>query len=176
MSSKVVRKRKGTQYFITIPIEVVEDSRNVALENLTNFCCKIQDQEIIEYCISLENYKTSEKFNYHLHIFVEYKIPFFIDSLKNFLSSKYISNVDCKPCRSKKSILKYITKCDTSPLFNCSPSKFHFNYRIYEWASNTDVFDIQDDFVVDHRQHFTFLKNILNLHNEKKYLRIKNLI
>lgn len=47
MSPKVVRKRKGTQYFITIPVEVVEDSRKIALENLTNFCCKIQNQELI---------------------------------------------------------------------------------------------------------------------------------
>lgn len=89
------------------------------------------------------------------------------------MSSKYILNVDCKPCRSKKSILKYVTKCDKSPLFNCSTSKFHFNYRIYEWASNTDVFDIEDDFVVDHRQHLIFLKKYFKSRQEKKLFKDK---
>lgn len=105
-----------------------------------------------------------------MHIFVEFKVSFYVELLKNFLSTKYESNIDCKPCKSKKTLLKYITKHDKTPLFNCSSSKFHFNYRIYDWASNTNTFDIEDDFVTDHRQHLSFLKKYFDSKQKKKIL------
>lgn len=167
------RNRKGSQYFLTIPIVDEENCRQNLLDFVQNFSSEMENQLIEEFCISLEQYEKSENFNFHIHAFFQFKTPFSIDKLKNFLQDKYISNVDCKPCKSKKSLLVYITKHDKSPLTNMSTSKFSFVYRLHEWASKVDKFDITDDFVAEHRQSLSYIKHYFEAFKNKQNYRKK---
>lgn len=129
------RARKGTQYFISVPLREMVDCKSILLSYLQEFA-SFQPQQAVElYCICVEQYGSSKAFNYHIDCFVEFKIAFTVVIVKNYLQSKYSVSVDVKPCRSQKSTLIYITKYDREPLTNLSSKWFSFNFRLYEWQT-----------------------------------------
>lgn len=101
-NQNLCRKKKGTQYFVTVPIVNAENCRNLFLTSILNFVNDNANQKLLEFCISLEDYENSKQFKFHIHAFLEVKVSFFIDTLKNYLQSNYEQNVDVKACESKK--------------------------------------------------------------------------
>lgn len=81
------------------------------------------------------------------------------------LGSMWCDNkLDIQPCRSKNSVLKYISKEDVDLYTNVRESELNFNYQIYRWASRTGTFNCTDPFVVEHRNCYKFLEKYLAQH------------
>lgn len=86
---------------------------------------------------------------------------------------KYLRNVyfecrlDCQPCRSKKSCLKYITKSDVDAYTNIKVNLMHFNFRCNYWAQNAIKFNCTDPFVVEHRFQYRSWNDICKISKKK---------
>lgn len=145
------RAKPGLQFFITLnPVNYYDEIRSDFLHSFEN---------LVTYCISIERSKENLSAR-HLHSYIEFEGKVYLENLRVFLVSLFPdSKLDLQPCRSKKTVLKYVSKEDTDLLTNVSIDKLHFNYRIYNWAKNNPVFSYLHPFVVEHRFNHTFLKN-----------------
>lgn len=80
----------------------------------------------------------------------------FINSLEKFVRA------DVQVCKSRKSCLRYFSKEDSSPLYNCKESELQFNLRARKWAERVHTFRFDDPFVVEHRFCYRFLKKFFD--------------
>lgn len=112
------RRYPGCKFFITIGI----DHQASVSERLTplNNCEYFQpNNEIISFVVSCESNQKHLKFEKHLHAFIEYKLPIYIQELCEYLFSIYDNcHIHVQPCRSKKTCIIYISKEDTDLLTN----------------------------------------------------------
>lgn len=77
----------------------------------------------------------------HLHCFLEFNNPLYLVDVRQIVVNKYPNcHIDVQFCKSKKTVLKYITKEDIDCYFNCNLSMLHFNKRCYEWARSITSF------------------------------------
>lgn len=149
------RRKPGKLFFVTVSLDVDDVSCKEYWRS--DFLCCFDN--LVSYCIALESSSEASKVNYHLHAFLEFDEPIFVDDLSEYIRSCYNNcRVDCQPCKSRRSCLKYISKEDTQLLTNIKVSSLHFNYRVYCWARSTSTFKYTDPFVVEHRFCYRFLK------------------
>jgi hypothetical protein len=66
-------------------------------------------------------------------------------------------------CKSRRNWLRYISKEDDEPYFNCKVSELSFRYRAINWAKGSKQFRYTDPFVIDHAHRVSFLRE---LHSE----------
>lgn len=85
--------------------------------------------DIVTFCVAVEISKVSNSVDNHLHAFLEFGSPIFVDELSDYIRIFAACNhVDVQPCKSRKSCLRYITKEDREVYFNCRVSELNFNY------------------------------------------------
>jgi hypothetical protein len=120
-----------------------------------SFCHGLEET----YCICLEKHKVKDE--WHLHSFVRFKEPLNCVKVRElFLCFEISGSLDVQPCRSSRNWLKYITKEDEEPLFNCPVDRLSFSFRAKFWASNTPTFSYRDPFVLEHWNKYKFLEKL----------------
>lgn len=146
------RRKPGKKFFVTVSLETfVGDER-------LDFYSYFEDN-LVAYCISIERSSVSSNVSFHLHSYLEFSSNVYVNDLRDYISVFCDGlRIDVQPCRSKKSVLKYISKEDVNLLTNIKVSSLHFNYRLYNWAKNTEVYSLLDPFVVEHRNCYRFVK------------------
>lgn len=150
-ADKKKRSTSRRQFVIRVNCPGYRNARKDFLMNYCNF-------EIISYCICMEKSNNATT-DFHLHAFLEFSEKIDVETVRLITSAiNPAESFDVQPCKSKKSVLKYITKEDKSPYSNLRSSLFHFNYRVFKWANNAPVFRCTDDFVVEHRNYYKFLE------------------
>lgn len=154
--SKSKRLKPGSQFFVTLhlSIPVYDQIRQDFVESF---------QDLITYCCAVERSQSSLHVSNHLHCFLEFSEPILINDLRVFIESTFkdfYTTLDLQACRSKRNILKYITKEDNEPYFNCSASKLNFYYQVHNWARNTKYFCFDDPFVVQHKNQYNYLSKV----------------
>jgi len=149
-------------FFITVAVgELYEEVRSDLLSILEAFDC------VKEYCIAVENYHCN-KGTFHIHCYVQFGNGVLLSDLQAFLRDFTSGSLNIQSCKSRKSVLKYITKEDASPLFNCSESCLSFTYRARAWATRTRTFSFKDPFVLEHPNYYRILQS---LHSEVRETR-----
>lgn len=117
--------------------------------------------DVVTYCIALEECKSISDENLvykHLHCFLEFKSGWTLSELNLFVRENITSEFDLQKCKSKRNILKYISKEDTNLYFNCKIDDLNFNYLCYNWAKENPYFSFTHPFVVKHRFCWNFIK------------------
>lgn len=147
-----VVQRRAKQWFVTVgPLEYYDSIRRDFL---------LYYEDIEEYCVSIETNSTN-KANVHLHAYLKFYDLVTFEYVKECLPVSVTINV--QQAKSRRNVLKYITKEDENPEFNMSPSELSFAYRARSWARNTQTFRFYDPFVLEHPQYYRVL---LELHKE----------
>lgn len=151
--STEVAYKGGRLFFVTV--DIVE-SYDTLREDFVSFF-----DDLLCYCCVIEKSNVSSRIDYHLHCFLEFKSNIKVNDLADYIRVLVDGvRVDVQPCRSRKSTLKYITKEDRAPFYNCKLSELHFNYRAYQWAVNSPVFRYEDVFVMEHRFCYRYLEKL----------------
>lgn len=124
------RAKPGKQFFITITFDYkVGVTDKFCIVNTVNV------YQLRSYCLASEICEKSETGVSHLHCFFEYLEPVYILELCEYLRNIYnCCPIHVQPCRSKKSVLKYLSKSDTDLITNIRISTLHFNYQCFMWA------------------------------------------
>lgn len=79
---------------------------------------------------------------------------------------KYISDLfpdihfDLQKCKSKRNVLKYISKEDDQMFTNIKFGNFSFFYRACKWSDNKENFNFSDPFVAEHKNNYNYLQKI----------------
>lgn len=147
-----VRKRVKPCSVFLVTLEVSDVYDTVREDFLEAF------DSVLTYCVAIEKSCNSSRVSYHLHAFLEFKDKIFLSDLNHYIRSVWPdTHFDLQSCKSRRNVLKYITKEDIHCIFNCKISELNFNYRIFHWASNCDVFRHNDPFVVEHRFCYNYL-------------------
>lgn len=149
------RRKPGRSFFVTISLgEVYNTVREDFIQFFTN---------IVTFCVAVEISKVSSSVENHLHAFLEFDSPCFVDELADYIRVFAACNhVNVQPCRSRKSCLRYISKEDRDLYFNCRVTELNFNYRAYHWAKNAVRFSFIDPFVMEHRFCYRFLQQVFS--------------
>lgn len=151
----VGRVRRAKQFFITLGnLEYYESIRQDFLEYFVG---------VEEYCVSVEQHHVNKRV--HLHAFLLFKELVSCDDIRLCLSF-HDSTVNVQVCRSRRNVLKYITKEDEEVFFNCRESELSFYYRSHAWARRTPAFRFGDSFVMEHPQYYRLLQQ---LHSEVQF-------
>lgn len=149
----VSRLKPGHLFFITLSLNegsfypVIRQDFVECFEGVVTYCCAIE--------------KSSEQslVSFHLHCFLEFADALHINDLRNYIVACFPEfKLDIQACRSKRNVLKYISKEDKLVYYNCSSKLLHFNYRAYMWATSSNYFKFSDDFVMEHRNQYRFLQ------------------
>lgn len=143
------RRRPGHLFFLTLTvINIYEGIR----EDI-----KRSFDDVISYCVSLE--RSKKEGTYHAHAFLEFGGKYLIGDIRQFVQACFPDlRFDLQPVKSRRNVLKYITKEDCEPFTNIKVSDLHFNVRVYEWAKYSETFSFTDPFVVEHRFCYRFLQ------------------
>lgn len=144
-------------FFITVGLAEVYDT---VREDFLSVLASVSD--INCYCVAVETFHKA-KGTYHLHSYVAYTDGVPVAELSACVRLFATGVCDIQPCKSKKSVLKYITKEDPRPLFNCPESCLSFAYRSRAWAKSTRTFSFADPFVLEHPNYHRILQS---LHSE----------
>lgn len=154
------RRKPGKCFFITVDLlEYYESVRKDFKEWFS---------ELVTFCIAVETSRVSKRVSFHLHAYLEFENKLFLSDLREYLESCMLTvyeevwRFDIQSCKSTKSVLKYITKEDRNPFYNCKMTMLHFNYRSYMWALSTPRFLHSDPFVQEHRFCYRFLEKLWN--------------
>ena len=108
-----------------------------------------------EYCVSIERNHVDNKV--HLHAYLKYTELLFLNEVREFLSW-YGGTLNIQSVKSRRNVLKYISKGDTENLFNCRESEVSFSYRSVAWSRRTPSFRYSDTFVLEHPQYIRLLQ------------------
>lgn len=153
-ASAATRKKPGTIFFITVELDESTIDVHFVREDFLSYF-----DNVVTFCIAVENSKRSDRVSKHLHAFLEFSVPVYVAELREYVDIVMNgAHIDVQASRSKKSTLKYISKEDLYLLFNCKSSELHFNYRVYEWATSIAYFDYTHPFVVEHRFCYQYLR------------------
>lgn len=150
---KKTRNKPGHIFFITVGLPELYDSvYRDFIKNFTN---------LTSYAVTVETSRKSSLVSYHIHSFLEFAEPVLCANLSEYLHCVYPDiHVDCQPCHSRRTTLKYITKEASICHTNIRESEFHFYYRAHCWARRTVNFRFNDPFVVEHRFTWNFLRQL----------------
>lgn len=155
---KSKRSKPGSKFFITVSLNDLDVYKDIKRDFVESF------SSLITYCCSLEKTVIEKKVNNHLHCYLHFDHDIFIKDLVIYCNELFPScKFDILPCRSTRNVLKYITKEDYEPYYNCSSSKFHFNFLAHKWAVDNPVFRYDHPFVLNHRNCYRFL---ISFHQE----------
>lgn len=118
--------------------------------------------DVITYCIALEQSKTCSgdtgEYINHLHCFFEFKLCWTLSELNSFVRDNICEVFDLQKVKSRRNVLKYISKEDVNLVFNCKLDELNFNYKCYSWACRNRYFSYNNSFVVEHRFCYNFLR------------------
>lgn len=145
------REKPGRQFMLRLNIHLYSRVRRDLLSYF-------ETDDLVTYVIGVERSPISDNVSHHAHVFLEFAERHYLRDVLSVASCITDGQCDVQACRSKKSAIKYCTKEDKFPLFNCKLSDTHFNYRVFVWASNSKMFNVTDDFVVEHRFCYRFLE------------------
>lgn len=120
-----------------------------------DFLCNFECVET--YCVSIEKYHINNKV--HIHCFLKLKVGAYLSEVRDCLSW-FEGSLDVQSVRSRRNVLKYITKEDTEAVFNCRVGELSFAYRSYHWAKSTRTFRFSDPFVLEHPQYYRVLREL----------------
>lgn len=109
------------------------------------------------YCIAKE---CSDNINckYHLHCFFEFGENVYLSELRNFFSCSFDSPFDLQSVKSKRNVLKYISKEDVDLLTNIKASSLSFTYQLHRYVLVNKVFSCNHPFVVQHWNCYKFIE------------------
>jgi hypothetical protein len=118
-------------------------------------------QDFVDYFDGIETYCVSvemcESGGYHLHTYLLFFKPTDCFEVGEYIRVFHNSTVDVRPCKSRRNWLKYITKEDEEPYFNCKLSELSFNLQEKRWCANTSTFKFGDPLVLEHHNKWRFL-------------------
>ena len=112
------------------------------------------------YCVSVEYYHIN-KSQCHIHAYLKFYDLIDFDYVRECLSW-FEGVVNIQRARSRRNVLKYVSKEDREVYFNCRVSELSFSYRAYVWSRNTPTFRFSDSFVLEHPQYYRLCWNIRN--------------
>lgn len=145
------RPKLGKLFFVTVSVSEVYDG--IKRDFLDVFV------DVSTYCVAVESSASSDKVDHHIHAYLEFSEKYSWEVICDYLRDVFVdSHIDVQQCRSRRNTLKYITKEDKEPLFNCKVSELHFNYRCYRWAVDNKYFSLSHYFVVEHKHVYRFLE------------------
>jgi hypothetical protein len=117
------------------------------------------------FCVGVERYSTGggNKENFvsnkvHLHVFLRFYEKVYLSEVREVLESFCFGTINVQSCRSRRNWLKYITKEEDSPYFNCKVSELSFRYRCLFWAKGAERFRITNPFVVGYSNKWRYLE------------------
>jgi hypothetical protein len=147
-------------FFLTVgPVEYYESVRS-------DFLAYFEGLET--YCVSIEkNHANSEV---HIHAFLKFHVQCTCDFLREVLSF-FEGTVNVQCCKSRRNVLRYITKEDQSPLFNCRSSELSFAYRANVWCRSTLSWSYKDPFVLEHPQYYRLLREMHSEEHSRSFCR-----
>lgn len=156
------RKRPSKDFFITIPkCDLYKEYIYYSLDDFTD-----------QLAVSRETHCDG---TYHLHIYARFNGPLFLDEVQNIL------NVFLKPedgcinygydlqvCKSRRNVLKYITKEDAEPMYKgIDINDFSFYLRALKWIDSKETFEFDDPFVAAHPQYYRYLEEMFTSRKSK---------
>jgi hypothetical protein len=121
----------------------------------SDFLCYFNDLE--EYCVSIEINHANK--GDHLHAYLCFKCLLDCEDIRNCLSW-FEGTVNVQNVKSKRNVLKYITKEDDEAFFNIAESQLSFYYRSKNWARRTRTFRYDDPFVLEYPQYYRLLSEL----------------
>jgi hypothetical protein len=140
--------RRATQFAVTLsPITVYEDIRE---DFLSYF------EGVETYCVSVEHSDGVSGVP-HLHAYLKFYELVDCDYVRNNLSF-WPGTINVAVYKSRKTFLKYITKEDEKPFFNCPVGELLFHYRALQWALRSPTFEFSSPFVVEHCNKYRYLQ------------------
>lgn len=144
-----VVSRQAKQWFITVgPLEYYDCIRADFLDYF---------EGVEEYCVSIETNHTNKLV--HLHSYLSFFNNVTFEYVKACVPP-FGGTINVQHCRSRRNVLKYVTKEDERPLFNCAASELSFSYRARTWARNTQTFRYYDPFVLEYPQYYRLLSEL----------------
>lgn len=146
----------GRKFFLTLSVEYIYKTiRQDFVDTFDGLVC---------YCVAIEKSDKSEKVSNHIHAYLEFEEKMLLTDLREFIDSVFECNYNLQSCKSKRNVLKYISKEDVNLLTNIKSSEMHFNYRVYLWAESVNVFRHNHPFVVEHRFCYRYLEQYFKTH------------
>lgn len=147
------RAKPGRMFFVTVSLADAVDLSCIREDFVSFF------DDIVTYCVAVEKSNTSVEVSNHLHAFLEFKEPVLLTNIREYISVFTDgARIDVQAARSKKTVLKYVSKEDLGLHYNCKSSDLHFNYRVFLWARSITQFNHMHPFVVEHRFCYNYLK------------------
>lgn len=142
-----VVRRRAKQWFITVGgLEYYDRIRSDFL---------LYFDGVEEYCVSIEGFT---KPTVHCHAYLKFHDFAYFEILRDLIPVS--GTVNIQVCKSRRNTLKYVTKEDECPLFNCSESELSFAYRARAWAKRTPLFRFYDPFVLEYPQYYRLLSEL----------------
>jgi hypothetical protein len=117
------------------------------------------------YCVSIEGLSSVNKVK-HLHAYLKFVNGVSFEYVRDCLS-RFPGTANVQSVRSRRNVLRYITKEDERPYFNCGSGELSFYYRAHEWARSTPTFRVSDSFVMEHPQYYRLLREVFNEINDR---------
>lgn len=152
------RKRPGRKFFFTLDLPSYYDSCRKDIVQWFD--------QLVTFCVAVEVSRISKRVSFHAHSYLEFSDKILLSDLRDYIdiciNTQFGESLrfDLQSCKSPKSVLKYITKEDRCPYFNCKLSLLHFNYRSFVWAMQTPIFRHSDSFVQEHRFCYRYLEKL----------------
>lgn len=145
----VARVRHTDQFFLTVgPCDYYES----ICEDFTSFF-----EDLETYCVGIEKYKVNNKD--HILAYLKFKSLYFLSEVRDCVSW-FESSINVQPVRSRRNVLKYVSKEDEKVYFNCRIGELSFYYRSLDWARNTRSFRFMDPFVMEHPNYYRVLQDL----------------
>jgi hypothetical protein len=88
----------------------------------------------------------------------------YFEGFEDFVSF-HVSTLNVQSVKSRRNVLKYISKEDEDLFFDIRESKLSFGYQAGSWARRTPTFRYSDPFVLEHPQYYRLLHE---LHSERR--------
>jgi hypothetical protein len=95
----------------------------------------------------------------HLHAYLKFYNLVDCEFVRNVLFL-WSGTVHIAVCKSRKAYLKYITKEDENPFFNCAAGELSFYFRAVQWVLRLPTFKFSDCFVVEHCNKYRYLQEL----------------
>lgn len=153
--------RPSSQFFVTLSIE------EPILQLHSTIYTIVEGLELVSYCIAKE-VSNNDNCVYHVHIYLELKDKDYLSNIVQFFTDSFACKMDVQSVKSRKSVLKYISKEDDMLLTNIKASSLSFFYQLNSFVKSTKKFDITHNFVVMHWNRYRFIERY---YNEKKIIK-----
>lgn len=155
-------KRGGTSFLITVDSSAVAGKEHFIETVLSSW-------SVVEYCCTEEPFAKGN--STHIHCYLKLSVPKKLVDVRTdieFLFGTISGTFDVQACRSRKTVLIYITKFDPCPITNCNESSLSFNVRLYRWADRTNKLDYTDPFLVNNWSRIKFIEKYFQSFQAKR--------